>query len=94
MEDTTPNGNAHPGDGPADPGRSGGGKSRRSTSRRMTRRNALKHGVLSETAVLPNENKELGSIAAQASQGQGIQFDEPKTVIKAIREVYGQTKRP
>ena len=57
MEETTPDGNGNPGNGTTESGRNGGGKTRRSTSRGMVRWNALKHGVLSETAVLPTEDK-------------------------------------
>lgn len=57
MEATTPDGNGNPGNGTGASGRNGEGKSRHSTSRGMARWNALKHGVLSETVVLPTEDR-------------------------------------
>ncbi len=57
MQETPSNGNGHPGNGTALSGRNGRGKSRRSPSRGMARWNALKHGVLSEGAVLPTEER-------------------------------------
>lgn len=57
MEETTPEGNGAAGNGTGASGRNGGGKPRRSTSRSVARWNALKHGVLSEGAVLPTEDR-------------------------------------
>ncbi len=53
MEETPSNGNEHPGNGIVP--RNGGGKSRGLPSRGMARWNDLKHGVLSQGAVLPTE---------------------------------------
>ncbi len=55
MEETPSNGNEHPGNGIVP--RNGGRKSRGSPSRGMARWNALKHGVLSQGAVLPTEDR-------------------------------------
>jgi hypothetical protein len=57
MEETIPDGNGDSGKETGASGRDGGGKSRRATSRSIARWNALKHGVLSETVVLPTEDK-------------------------------------